>query len=321
MTGTLFGVGLGPGDPDLITRKAARLIREAEVIAYPEPLDGSSFARSIAESLFAEDVIEVPVSVPLQEERFPAQEVYRTAAAEIKDHLDSGTDVIVLCQGDPFFYGSFMYLFVRLAEGYRAEVVPGCVFALSLLRGRAAAALRPHGIPHRSSGADGGRQTAPPSGRRRGGGHRQAGPAYAQSQAGALIARPDGKVRLHRPCDAAAGNCLASCRRARSGPIFLNDPSSRKRPLWRKMKIRWFSARARPAGNLRSASVLNSVGNLLIPRQAAVRPAHLPKTCAARFRREGQLSVSAPPDHCPCPGSRHPGQTFRAARGLCGSVC
>ena len=139
MTGTLYGVGLGPGDPDLITLRAARLIREAEVIAYPEPLDGSSFARSIAESLFAEDVIEIPVSVPMQEERFPAQEVYRTAASEIKEHLDAGTDVIVLCQGDPFFYGSFMYLFVRLAEGYRAEVVPG----VSSLSACSAAAQQP----------------------------------------------------------------------------------------------------------------------------------------------------------------------------------
>ncbi len=139
MTGTLIGAGLGPGDPDLITVKAARIIRAAEVIAYPEPLDGTSFARSIAAALIPEDAVEIPISVPMREERFPAQEVYRKAAGKIAAHLRCGTDVVALCQGDPFFYGSFMYLFIQLAGDFPVTVIPG----VSSLAACSAAARKP----------------------------------------------------------------------------------------------------------------------------------------------------------------------------------
>ena len=139
VTGKLYGVGVGPGDPELITIKAANLICKAKVIAYPAPVDGDSFARSIAEKHFHSDSIEIPISIPMQESRFPAQFVYKTAAAEISNYLNDGTDVVALCQGDPFFYGSFMYLFVLLAEQFPVEVIPG----VSSLSGCSAAAQRP----------------------------------------------------------------------------------------------------------------------------------------------------------------------------------
>ena len=112
--GKLYGVGVGPGDPELITLKAARLIAQADVIAYPAPEGGKSFARSIAQSHISNDCIEIEMSVPMKTERFPAQSVYDTGAKEIAEHLRAGRDVIVLCEGDPFFYGSFMYRRSRL---------------------------------------------------------------------------------------------------------------------------------------------------------------------------------------------------------------
>ena len=125
MTGTLFGVGLGPGDPDLITRRAARLIAGAGVVAYPTLAGAASFARSIAADLIAPDTREIVIDLPMTTDRAPAQAAYDRGAAAIAAELDAGADVIVLCEGDPFFYGSFMYLHARLAPRYDVEVVPG----------------------------------------------------------------------------------------------------------------------------------------------------------------------------------------------------
>jgi precorrin-2/cobalt-factor-2 C20-methyltransferase len=125
MTGTLYGVGVGPGDPELITLKALRIIRATPVLAYPAPETGDSFARIIAATHLPVGQIEIAIRMPFVTERFPAQEVYDRAAEEIGGHLAAGRDVAVLCEGDPFFYGSFMYLFGRMAERFPVEVVPG----------------------------------------------------------------------------------------------------------------------------------------------------------------------------------------------------
>ncbi|MEM9230729.1 MAG: precorrin-2 C(20)-methyltransferase [Pseudomonadota bacterium] len=139
MTGTLYGIGLGPGDPELMTLKAHRLISGASVVAYPAPDTGESFARSIAAEIIPEDAVEIAIKIPMRSERFPAQSVYDAASASIRGHLDADRDVVVLCEGDPFFYGSFMYLFHRLAGAARIEVVPG----VTSLTACAASALRP----------------------------------------------------------------------------------------------------------------------------------------------------------------------------------
>ena len=123
--GVLYGVGLGPGAPDLITLRAARLIEGAAVVAYPTLAGAESFARSIAADLIAPDAVEIVMDVPMSVERAPAQAAYDLGAAQIAAALDAGNDVICLCEGDPFFYGSFMYLFARLSDRYRVEVVPG----------------------------------------------------------------------------------------------------------------------------------------------------------------------------------------------------
>ena len=137
--GRLYGLGVGPGDPELLTLKAHRLLRSCSVVAYPAPDDGDSFARSIVAGHLPEGVEEIPIVIPMKAGRFPAQDVYDRAAERLSAYLDAGRDVPVLCEGDPFFYGSFMYLFARLAGSHDVEVVPG----VSSLTACAAAFGRP----------------------------------------------------------------------------------------------------------------------------------------------------------------------------------
>ena len=125
MTGTLYGVGVGPGDPELITRKAARLIGSASVIAYPALEGADSFARAIAAELIPSDAREIVMHVPMSTERAPAHAAYDAGAGEIAKALEAGDDVVCLCEGDPFFYGSFMYIHARLAPRFTVDVVPG----------------------------------------------------------------------------------------------------------------------------------------------------------------------------------------------------
>jgi precorrin-2/cobalt-factor-2 C20-methyltransferase len=139
MSGTLYGLGVGPGDPELITLKALRLLRAAAAVAYPAPEEGASFARAIVARWLSPAQREIVIRVPMETARFPAQAVYDDAAEALAAELAAGRDVAALCQGDPFFYGSFMYLFGRLAERFAVEVVPG----VSSLTACAAAARAP----------------------------------------------------------------------------------------------------------------------------------------------------------------------------------
>ena len=124
-TGTLFGLGVGPGDPELITIKAARILSDVDVIAYPAPDTGESLARAIAAPHIPDGRTEIAIVTPMVPGKFPVHDVYDRYAREISDHLDAGRDVALLCEGDPFLYGSFMYVFARLDAGYAIEVVPG----------------------------------------------------------------------------------------------------------------------------------------------------------------------------------------------------
>ncbi|MEM1100397.1 MAG: precorrin-2 C(20)-methyltransferase [Pseudomonadota bacterium] len=123
--GTLYGVGVGPGDPELMTLKAARLISACPVIAYPTLAGAESFARCIARDLITEEHAEITMDVPMTPERAPAQAAYDEGAERIAGALRRGQDVACLCEGDPFFYGSFMYIFARLASEFDTIVVPG----------------------------------------------------------------------------------------------------------------------------------------------------------------------------------------------------
>ena len=144
--GKLWGVGLGPGDPELMTVKAARLIGEADVIAYHSARHGRSIARSVAEPYLRDGQVEEKLVYPVTTETTDhpggyegaIADFYELSAKRLAEHLDAGRDVVVLCEGDPFFYGSYMYMHERLADRYEATVVPGVtsVSAASSVLGR-----------------------------------------------------------------------------------------------------------------------------------------------------------------------------------------
>jgi precorrin-2 C20-methyltransferase/precorrin-3B C17-methyltransferase len=133
MPGTLYGVGLGPGDPELVTVKAARLIGAADVIAYHCARHGRSVARSIAAPYLRGDQVEEQLVYPVTTEatRHPGgydgamEEFYSAAAARLVAHLEAGRDVVLLAEGDPLFYSSYMHMHKRMAGRFRTEIVPG----------------------------------------------------------------------------------------------------------------------------------------------------------------------------------------------------
>lgn len=133
MAGRLYGVGLGPGDPELVTVKTARLIGEADVIAYHAARHGRSIARSIALPYMKEGQVEELLLYPLTTEttdhpggyQGALDDFYADCAERLAAHLDMGRTVVVLSEGDPLFYGSYMHLHKRLAHRYPTEVVPG----------------------------------------------------------------------------------------------------------------------------------------------------------------------------------------------------
>ncbi|MFH8618720.1 precorrin-2 C(20)-methyltransferase [Streptomyces sp. NPDC017979] len=133
MTGKLYGVGLGPGDPSLMTLRAVEAIAEADVVAYHSARHGRSIARSIAAKHLRADHVEEPLVYPVTTEttdhpggyRGAMEEFYAEAAARLAVHLDAGRTVAVLAEGDPLFYGSYMHMHKRLADRYETEVIPG----------------------------------------------------------------------------------------------------------------------------------------------------------------------------------------------------
>ncbi len=122
--GRLYGLGIGPGDPELLTLKAHRILTSVPVIAYPTMENGKVLARAIVSDFIRPEQIELPMPLPFSVER-SSQPYYDIAAAKIADHLTAGRDVAVLCEGEPMLYGSFMYIFNRLAARFDTEVVPG----------------------------------------------------------------------------------------------------------------------------------------------------------------------------------------------------
>jgi precorrin-2 C20-methyltransferase / precorrin-3B C17-methyltransferase len=131
--GRLYGIGVGPGDPELLTLKARRLIEAVDVIAYPSARHGRSIALGIAEAHLRDDQLKLAMTYPVTTEtsdhpggyEAALSEFYDSWAATLAGHLEAGRDVGILCEGDPLFYGSYIYLHERLAPRYRSEVVPG----------------------------------------------------------------------------------------------------------------------------------------------------------------------------------------------------
>lgn len=131
--GTLYGVGVGPGDPELMSLKAARILQAAPVIAYFAKKGLVGNARRIVDGHLNPDAELVRLDYPMTTELAETDPVYIAALVDLYDqsaamlarHLERGTDVAVLCAGDPFFYGSYAHLHERLAEKYTCEVIPG----------------------------------------------------------------------------------------------------------------------------------------------------------------------------------------------------
>ena len=131
-SGTLFGVGLGPGDPDLMSLRAHRLLGATRHVAYFRKAGRPGQARRIVEGLLRQDVTEfameypVTTEIPLSDPRYNDMlaNFYARCGEHVLDLLGSGQDVVVLCEGDPFFYGSFMHLYTRLKDLAPVQVVP-----------------------------------------------------------------------------------------------------------------------------------------------------------------------------------------------------
>ena len=137
-SGRLYGLGLGPGDPELVTLKALRLLRAAAVVAYPAPETGDSFARRVAAAWIGPGQRELVIGFPMRPGQVP-RAIYQRAAGAIAAALDHGDDVAYLCQGDPLFYGSFSGILANLGARYQVTIVPG----VSSLTACAAAAAVP----------------------------------------------------------------------------------------------------------------------------------------------------------------------------------
>jgi precorrin-2/cobalt-factor-2 C20-methyltransferase len=123
-TGKLYGIGLGPGDPELLTVKGLRILQSVPVVAYPKSPDGRCISRSIVADYLQPAQIEIPMVLPFKLEE-SSQPAYDRAAAVLAEHLSAGRDIAVLCEGDPFFFGTFMYIYNRLADRFPTEVIPG----------------------------------------------------------------------------------------------------------------------------------------------------------------------------------------------------
>jgi precorrin-2 C20-methyltransferase / precorrin-3B C17-methyltransferase len=133
MSGVLYGVGVGPGDPDLVTVKASRVIGAADVIAYHSARHGRSIARAIAEPYLRGDQIEERLVYPVTTEGTDhpggyagaLAEFYTEATERLAAHLAAGLDVALLAEGDPLFFGSYMHLHKRLADRFPTQIIPG----------------------------------------------------------------------------------------------------------------------------------------------------------------------------------------------------
>lgn len=128
MTGILYGAGVGPGDPELMTLKAARLIRENEIIALPGPVAEETVAYQIAVQAVPElaDKTLVPVVMPMTHDKEEMEQNHEKAADILEDWLKKGQNVVFLTLGDPTIYSTYLYVQKRIAaRGYETRLVSG----------------------------------------------------------------------------------------------------------------------------------------------------------------------------------------------------
>jgi precorrin-2/cobalt-factor-2 C20-methyltransferase len=129
----LIGVGVGPGDPELLTLKAMRALGEADVVAHFAKAGNPSHSRAIVAEHLRGGVGELPLLYPVTTEQPKECDAYRDAIRDFYDGaaekiaalLDAGKTVAVICEGDPLFYGSYMHMHTRLAARFPTEIVAG----------------------------------------------------------------------------------------------------------------------------------------------------------------------------------------------------
>ena len=130
--GKIYGVGVGPGAVDLLSVRADKLVREAKYIAFFRKAGRAGHARQIASTLLSKDVIElameypITTEIPLSDQRYSEvlSEFYKKYSNKIMSLSQTGIDLVILCEGDPFFYGSFMHIYSRVKDKCPVEVVP-----------------------------------------------------------------------------------------------------------------------------------------------------------------------------------------------------
>lgn len=130
--GKIYGVGVGPGAVDLLSVRADKLVREAKYIAFFRKAGRAGHARQIASTLLSKDVIElameypITTEIPLSDQRYSEvlSEFYKKYSNKIISLSQTGIDLVILCEGDPFFYGSFMHIYSRVKDKCPVEVVP-----------------------------------------------------------------------------------------------------------------------------------------------------------------------------------------------------
>jgi precorrin-2/cobalt-factor-2 C20-methyltransferase len=133
ISGRCYGVGVGPGDPELMTVKAMRILKSSPVVAYFSAAGRNSNARHVVREFLTGEQTELHLIYPVTTEELPKGQDYEAVMAEFYDEsagrvavaLEDGQDVAVLCEGDPLFHGSFMYLHNRLSGRFPTEVIPG----------------------------------------------------------------------------------------------------------------------------------------------------------------------------------------------------
>jgi precorrin-2/cobalt-factor-2 C20-methyltransferase len=124
VTARLYGIGVGPGDPELLTLKGLHLLQAVPVVAYAAPETDASFARGIVAQWLGRGQREIAIRFPMRPGP-PPEAIYDDAAGRLAAVLEEGKDIAFLCQGDPLFYGSFAGIYLRLAPRYPVSVVPG----------------------------------------------------------------------------------------------------------------------------------------------------------------------------------------------------
>lgn len=127
--GTLYGIGVGPGDPELLTLKGLRLLKSAPIVAFPAGLGGKAgIAQQIVAEWLRPDQVQLSLNFPYVQEMDTLTQAWQAAAEQVWHYLKQGQDVVFACEGDGNFYGTFIYLAQTLQQSHpevKVEAVPG----------------------------------------------------------------------------------------------------------------------------------------------------------------------------------------------------